>query len=40
MAESEALQKQVEQVIAMFDLSKDGKITPEEFFNVIMALYE
>ena len=40
MEDGDRLQRQIDKVMAEFDLRGDRKITPEEFFNIIMALYE
>ncbi len=34
------VQDDLEDLVAEFDLTGDGLISPEEFFNIIMAHYE
>ena len=36
----EPMQKQIDKIVNEFDLRGDRRISPEEFFNIVMALYE
>ena len=39
-AEAERQMEAIEQLLLEFDLTGDQRISPEEFFNIIMTLYE
>ena len=39
-AQEERMRQDIDQLLLEFDLTGDQRLSPEEFFNIIMTLYE